>query len=166
MKTSRAITLAAVLCAIAVILGYVESLIPAPIPIAGVKLGLGNLAVVIALYLLGCKYAWVVSIMKVFLCSMLFGGFAPFLYSLCGAVFSMAIECASKKSKLFSIVGVSAMGGLFHNIGQLLCAGFVIGKGAFYYMPILSVTGILGGFLIGIVATVIIKRGEDIYGKR
>lgn len=162
----RKISLAALLCALSVLLGYVESLIPAPIPIAGVKMGLGNAAVVTALYLLNEKYAFTISVMKVLLCSMLFGGFSQFLYSFSGAVLSVTAQCIAKRSKIFSIAGVSSVGGLFHNIGQILCAGIIIGRGAFYYTPILCVSGIIGGFLTGIVASVIIKRGGDAFGKR
>lgn len=162
----KKISLTALLCALAVILGYVESLIPAPIPIAGVKLGLGNAAVVTALYLLNEKYAWGISVMKVVLCAMLFGGFSQFLYSFSGAILSVLAQCIAKRTKIFSVPGVSSVGGLFHNIGQIFCAGIIIGKGAFYYTPILCVSGIIGGFLTGIIASIIIKRGGDAFGKR
>ena len=166
MKSSKAVTQTALLTALAVLFGYIESLVPAFIPVAGVKLGLGNIAVVSALYLLGERRAWAVCLLKILLCALLYGGFSPFLYSLCGGILSMAVMCALKRTSLFSVSGVSGMGAIFHNVGQIVCACFIIGKTAAYYLPVLIVTGGVGGFITGLVSGIIIKRGGDLFGQR
>lgn len=166
MKSSKAVAQTALLTALAVLSGYIESLVPAFIPVAGVKLGLGNIAVVSSLYLLGEKRAWTVCVLKIFLCALLYGGFSPFLYSLCGGILSMAVQCIAKRTSLFSVSGVSALGAIFHNIGQIVCASFIIGKAAIYYLPVLVFTGGIGGFITGILARLIIKRGGELLGQR
>lgn len=103
--------------------------------------------------------------MKVILTSVLFGTATTFLYSLCGAVLSLSVMCIAKKTRVFSTVGVSSLGGIFHNFGQMICAYFFIGKGAVLYMPVLCLTGAVCGVLTGLAAQLIIKRGRNLFGK-
>lgn len=166
MKSGKAVAQTALLTALAVLFGYIESLVPAFIPVAGVKLGLGNIAVVSALYLLGERRAWAVCVLKIFLCALLYGGFSPFLYSLCGGILSMVAMCIAKRTNLFSVSGVSGIGAIFHNVGQILCAGVILGKAVIYYLPVLIVTGGIGGFITGIVSAIIIKRGGELLGQK
>lgn len=160
---SRKIVSIALLSALSVLLGGIDNMIPTPI--APVKLGLGNITVLVALYLMGAKSAAAVSVLKVLLCQMIFGSASSFVYSIAGAVLSFAVMIGAKKIKAFSIVGVSALGALAHNMGQLFCAYFLVGKGALYYMPILGALGAIAGFLTGIAAQIIVKRGRGIFGK-
>lgn len=163
MINTRKITKTAAFIALAVMLGYVESLFP-PIA-AGVKLGLANTVIITVLYTRGGKDAWIVSLLKVILCMVLFGSMTSFIYSLSGAILSLAVMAAAKKSKIFSIVAVSSLGGLCHNMAQLLCAYLIIGKGVLFYIPVLCLSGIVCGALTGLAAQIIIKRGRDIFGK-
>ena len=163
MIKTRYITKVSAFIAVAALLGYVESLFP-PIA-AGVKLGLANTVVITVLYTRGGKDAWIVSILKVLLCMALFGSITSFVYSLWGAILSLSVMMLAKKSRFFSLVAVSGLGGLFHNLAQFMCAYFIIGKGVLFYLPILCFSGILCGVLTGIASGIIIKRGREIFGK-
>ena len=162
MISTKKITRTASFIAAAVLLGYVESLFP-PIA-AGVKLGLSNMVVLTVLYVWDTKTAWSVSLLKVILCMALFGSVTSFVYSLCGAVVSLLFMVIAKNSRLFSIAAVSGIGGLCHNLAQLLCAYFIIGSGVLFYLPVLCFSGIVCGVITGIGAGAIIKRG-DLFGK-
>ena len=155
----------AVLTALAVLLGYVEGLFPPPVAIPGIKLGLANVIIITVLYICGAKQAWTVTVMKVSLCALLFGSATSFIYSLCGAALSLVIMMLAKKSDIFSVVGVSSLGGIFHNMGQLICAYFFIGKGALLHIPVLCLCGALCGVLTGLAAQIIIKRGRGIFAE-
>ncbi len=163
MIKNKKIALSSLLAALAVILGGIDNLIPMPAP--GVRLGLGNVTVLLAIYFLGYKSAAIVALLKVFLCSMLFGSPTVFIYSLSGAILSLAVMLAAKKMRCFSVVGVSLLGGIFHNLGQLICAYFLVGKGAIYYIPVLCASGCAAGILTGIVAGIIIERGRGLFGE-
>ncbi len=153
-----------VMTALAVLLGYVEGLLP-PVAIPGIKLGLANVIIILMLYTVGAKQSWTVAVMKVSLCALLFGSATSFLYSVCGAVLSLAVMTLAKRSKLFSIVGVSSLGGIFHNMGQLICAYFFIGKGAILHIPVLCLCGAVCGVLTGIASQIILKRGRGIFAE-
>ena len=163
MVNTRKITKLAAFISVAVILGYVESLFP-PVA-AGVKLGIANTVIIAALYIHGGKDAYIVSVLKVVLCMALFGSMTSFIYSLSGAVLSLSAMIIAKRSKNFSIISVSGLGGLCHNIAQFVCAYIIIGKGVLFYLPVLCLSGILCGVLTGIAAQLIIKRGREIFGK-
>ena len=161
MKT-RKLTLMAMTMAVAMILSYVESQIP-PIftAVPGIKMGLANIAVVFALYKLGWKEAGLISLLRVFLVSVLFSalGVMGLLYSLAGAVLSLLGMIAMKATKLFSAVGVSVTGGVLHNVGQIGMACLLLGtKELVYYLPFLFLSGILAGILIGVLAAILVKR--------
>lgn len=139
--------------ALAILMGYVEFMIPIPVPIPGVKLGLANVIIIIMLYFMDTKSAFFVSLIRVLLSGLLFAGFAGMLYSLAGAMLSFLVMAALKKTGRFSIVGVSVSGGVFHNVGQIVVAALVVENVRMvYYLPFLLISGVVTGFLIGIVA--------------
>ena len=139
--------------ALAILMGYVEMMIPIPIPIPGVKLGLANVIIIIMMYFLDTISAFFVSLVRVILSGLLFAGFAGLLYSLSGAMLSFAVMALLKKTDKFSIVGVSLAGGVFHNVGQIIVAALVVENVKMaYYLPFLLVSGVVTGILIGIVA--------------
>lgn len=139
--------------ALAILMGYVEMLIPVPIPIPGVKLGLANVIIVIMMYFMDAKSAFFVSLIRVLLSGLLFAGFAGLLYSLAGAVCSFLVMALLKKTGKFSIIGVSLAGGVFHNVGQVAVAAAVVENvKMMYYLPFLLVSGVVTGILIGVVA--------------
>lgn len=137
----------------AILMGYVEMLIPLPLLVPGMKLGLANVIIVIVLYHMDAKSAFFISLVRVLMSGLLFQGFAGLLYSLAGALLSLAVMVLLKKTGKVSITGVSVMGGVFHNIGQIIVAAAVVENIKMaYYLPFLLVTGVVTGFVIGAVA--------------
>ena len=158
MKTKK-VTVMGLSVAVAMILSFVESQIPAFVAIPGVKMGLANIAVVFALYKLGWKEAAVISLIRVFLVSLLFGTGATLFYSVAGAVLSLLGMILLKATGLFSTVAVSVTGGVLHNVGQIAMACYLLGTTKLsYYLPFLMLSGILAGIVIGIVAAILVKR--------
>ncbi len=145
------------LLTLALILSYVESLIPIFVSIPGVKLGLANLVVLICLYFFETRYAFLLSIMRVILAGALFGNMFSILYSLAGAILSLFIMLFAKKVFKLGILGVSVLGGVFHNVGQLLVAILLVSNYRISYLfPYLLLSGLLTGAIIGIIANTIV----------
>ena len=145
--------------ALAMIFGYVEAILPISIGIPGVKLGLANLVVVFALYRLRPLEAFWINVVRIILVSFMFGNLSMMIYSLAGGVLSFAVMALLKKSRKFSIYGVSVAGGVFHNVGQLIVAMLVLETASLvYYGPVLLISGLVTGLLIGIVAQEVLKR--------
>lgn len=148
-----------VFTALALIFSYVESLIPFQIGIPGVKLGLANLIIVIALYKMSLKEAYLLSVTRVVLSGFIFGNLFSILYSLAGALVSLSVMALLKRNDNFSIMGVSIAGGVAHNIGQLLIAMFVVQTfSVSYYIPVLLIAGLVTGLIIGFVAVSMLRR--------
>ena len=156
MKTKK-ITLLAMCVALAMILSYVESMIPSP-GIPGVKLGLANIVVIFALYKLGRAEAAGISLLRVFLVSLLFGHAASLMYSAAGAVLSLAGMILLKRFDRLSCVAVSVIGGVLHNLGQILMAWLLMGPNVIYYLPVLILSGTVAGVAIGVVSALMVRR--------
>lgn len=147
------------LIALAMVLSYVEALIPFSVAVPGVKLGLANMVVVFALYRLGKTEAFIISILRVLLVTFMFGNAFALFYSLSGALLSFAVMLLLLKTGRFSTVGVGIGGGVSHNIGQILCAMLLLGtKQLAYYLPVLLISGTIAGIAIGIIAGILLKR--------
>lgn len=145
--------------ALALILSYVEALIPFHFGIPGVKLGLANLITVVMLYCAGAKEAFLISVLRIVLSGFLFGNLFSVVYGLSGGILSFAAMLLLKETKKLHVVSVSVTGGIFHNIGQLAVAAAVVWNARlFYYLPVLLVAGFVTGFLIGILAQEMIVR--------
>lgn len=145
--------------ALALICSYVEALIPVPIGIPGVKLGLTNIVVVIVLYLGDVRDGACVSIARVLLAGFFFGSLYSILYSLAGAVLSLLVMAGLKRTGQLHLISVSAAGGVAHNVGQFLVAALVVENyRILYYLPVLFLVGMLTGVLIGIVACAVLRR--------
>ena len=158
MKT-RKLTVMALTTAIALILSFIESQIPAFVAVPGVKMGLPNIAIVYALYRLGWKEAATISLVRVVLVSMLFGSAASFLYSLAGAVLSLLGMTLLKQTGKFTEIIVSVAGGVLHNVGQIGMACLILETDVLkYYLPFLLVSGILAGVVIGLISGILIRR--------
>ncbi len=144
---------------LAIICGYVEMLIPFDFGIPGIKLGLANIVALVLLYKKGFIPALAVNIARVMLVGILFGNVMSIFYALSGGMLSLIVMWLIKKAPIFSTVGVSVAGAAAHNIGQLLAALIVIGfRAVMFYLPFLLVAGVITGFLIGLGASLIIKR--------
>ena len=159
MKTKK-IAVLALAIALAMILSFVESQIPAFVAIPGVKIGLANIAVVFVLYKLGWKEAVLISLVRVVMVSMLFGTLVSLFYSVAGAVLSLTGMVLLKKTGLFSTVAVSVTGGVLHNVGQILMACLLLETNVIvYYLPFL----ILSGVIAGVVSAIMVNRVQVEY---
>lgn len=151
-----------VFTALALIFSYLESLIPIQFGIPGIKLGLANLLTVILLYKRNAKEALLLSAVRVILSGFMFGNLFSILYSLAGGILSLLVMAVLKESGKFSVIGVSAAGGVSHNTGQLLVAMAAVETYRVgYYFPVLLIAGVLTGLLIGTVAEQVLKRLEN-----
>lgn len=148
---------------LALIFSYIETLIPISFGIPGIKLGLANLIIIIALYKIKLREVYLLSVTRVLLSGLIFGNYFSILYSLAGGLLSLTIMCVLKGKKDFSIIGVSIAGGVFHNIGQLIVAMAAVETfHIFYYIPVLLIAGLITGFLIGVLADNILRRLKKI----
>ncbi|SDB16823.1 Gx transporter family protein [Butyrivibrio sp. INlla16] len=160
MKTKK-LALLGLLLAYAMILSYIESLIPFFGGVPGMKLGLPNMAIVYLIYSYGNKEGAVVNLLRIVLTGFLFGSMFGILFSIAGAVISFIVMCVVKKTDIFDVRGVSICGGVAHNIGQLLIAAFVVKtSGIIYYLPLLLISGALCGFLNGLIADYMLKYSK------
>ena len=147
------------LIALAFVFSYIEFLLPFNIGIPGAKVGLANLAVVVAIYLVGEKEAFILYCIRVVLVGFTFGNMAMMMYSIAGAVLSFAVMILAKKTGKLSATGVSVLGGVFHNVGQIIVAMFVLEtKNILYYLPFLVIMGTISGVVIGLLAGAVIAR--------
>ena len=148
-----------VFTALALIFSYVETLIPINFGIPGVKLGLANLVIVIALYKMKLTEVYLLSVVRVLLSGFIFGNYFSIIYSLAGGLFSLTVMALLKKSKGFSVMGISVAGGVFQLIvAMLVVETFSVG----YYFSVLLVAGLITGLVIGIVSAEMLKRIKNI----
>lgn len=146
---------------LAIIFGYIDSLLPVFGGVPGIKLGLANLAVLIVLYRYGLKEAAAVSVVRIFVVGFLFGNLFSIIYSLAGGICSLLMMYLVKTKFQFSIIGVSWVGGVFHNIGQLAAAMAIVESLSLaYYLPVLLVAGMITGICIGVATREVWKRIE------
>ena len=149
--------------ALAMIMSYIEALVPLSFAVPGIKMGLANIVIIFVLYKIGTKEAILVSIIRVILVSLLFSNIMAMAYSIAGAVLSLSIMCILKKTDKFSCVGVSIAGGIMHNVGQIIMAVILLGTEQIaLYLPVLIITGSVTGVVIGIVSGLVINRFKNI----
>ena len=158
-SSAQKVALYGVLIALAMVLSYVEMLIPLPVGIPGVKPGLANLVVFLALYTMTAKEAFLISMVRILLVSITFGNGSAFLYSMAGGILSFLVMWSFQKKDFLLPVGVSIAGGIAHNAGQLLMAAVILENGAvFTYFPVLLAAGCITGGIIGFLGEQIRKR--------
>lgn len=147
------------LIALAFIFSYVEALIPLPVPIPGVKLGLANLVNMVGLYTIGAAGTAAVSLVRIVLVGFTFSNTFSMFYSLAGGAASLAVMIFAKRTGWFGQVGVSILGGIFHNVGQLFVAAAVTHTaGVFSYFPVLLAAGVITGAVIGMLGGMVSER--------
>ena len=165
IDTKKLATLS-ILISVAMILSYLESLIPPLVAVPGVKLGISNIATVFALYTLGAPAAVTVSVLRVLLSALLFGNFVSLLYSISGAALALAFMLLLRRISVFSTVGVSVAGGVAHNAGQIIAACIVMENAAIaIYLPPLIISGTLAGVAIGAASGILVKKTEKFLKK-
>ncbi|MBE5903096.1 MAG: Gx transporter family protein [Pseudobutyrivibrio sp.] len=158
MKT-KDIAILGLLIALAFVLSYVEYLLPINIGIPGAKIGLANIVTMVAIYKIGYKRAFALSLIRVLLVALTFSNMAMAMYSAAGAVLSFIAMLIGKSTKKLSITGVSVLGGVFHNIGQIMVAMVLMEtRELVFYLPILIVIGTVSGVIIGILSGMICSR--------
>ena len=150
------------LLALMLILGYVESLLPA-FSIPGIKIGLSNSVLLFAVYMLDIPTAFCLMVLKVLLSGILFSGVSAMLYGFAGGLLSLTLMSILSRNKGLSPVIVSMTGGVGHNIGQVALAIVITNTNQlFYYMAILIVVGAVCGILTGICARQVMKHLKHI----
>ena len=149
--------------ALAMILSFVESQIPALVAVPGVKVGLPNLVMVFLLYRVGWKETAIVSIIRILLVSLLFGNIQVMSFSIAGAVLSLLGMILLKNTGKFSTISVSVIGGVLHNVGQIIAACLWTNTPQIaYYLPVLLISGTVAGVVIGLVGGMLINRLDKI----
>ena len=159
-KTSRQLAYLGLCTAVALILAYVEVLLP-PLftAVPGIKLGLPNIAIIFVLYRYGVRHAAAVSFVRMAVVAMLFGNPMTFVYSLAGAVLSLLVMALLRRLDFLSVVGVSVAGGVFHNVGQILMAMLLLGTAELgYYLIVLAITGTVSGIFVGLCGGLAVRR--------
>jgi heptaprenyl diphosphate synthase len=154
------LTTCAILAAVALVLSYLEFLVPLPLPVPGIKLGLANIAVIIAIYLLGGRCGAIVAVLKVLLSGLLFSGVGAMLYSAAGTLLALAAMIPMVRCGRFGTVGVSVGGAAAHVTGQMAVAALAVATPQLLltYLPILLLTSIPTGALTGYIAHLILNR--------
>ena len=148
-----------VFTALALIFSYIETLIPINFGIPGVKLGLANRIIVVALYKMQLKEVYMLAVVRILLSGFIFGNYFSIIYSLAGGLLSLTVMALLKKTDGFSVMGVSIAGGVFHNVGQMIVAVLVVETFSIsYYLPVLMIAGLVTGLVIGLVADGMLKR--------
>ena len=160
---SKKIAYIGIFAGIAIAAGIFERGLPAIVPVPGIKLGLANIAVIIALYTLGEKTAIAVSLIRIFIIGFLFSGPMGIIYSLSGGVLSFFAMLLAAKSQIFGVIGVSVLGAFFHSLGQIAIAALLIqSAGIFSYMAILGVSSAVTGAVMGLISGVTLKHLQNI----
>ena len=155
MKNTRKMVILSVLVSQALVLSVIERMIPVPIPVPGIKLGLANIISLFTITIFGWKEAMLVVFLRTILGSFFGGGVSSFLYSFTGGIISTIAMALLFRyfSKTFSIVAISVVGAVFHNIGQILIASMVISNlNLFFYLPVLLISAVITGIFIGLTA--------------
>ena len=166
MNRNGKLTKMAMLVALAMIFSYVESLIPINFGIPGMKLGVANLVTVTGLYFLELPEVFLVVIMRILLTGFLFGNGMSIIYSLAGGILSLLMMAIIKRINEFSMIGVSIMGGVSHNIGQIIVASIVVENlKLVYYLPALLIAGAVTGFVMGILSKKILPTIQKEAGR-
>lgn len=146
------------LAAVALIFGYVEALFPLPLPVPGIKLGLGNIVVLFTLAGFGWRAGLAIALVKVVVSALLFGNPMVLMYSAGGAALSFVAMWVALHWSRLSIVGVSMVGGVFHMVGQLAVVAFTFSPYvALVYLPVLMISGLVTGLLTGYVCRLVIR---------
>lgn len=164
-KNIKNLAMGGMLVALAFVFSYLESLFPVLIPVPGIKLGLANLVTLVAIYTVGESVGFFISMLRILLSGFTFSGIFPMIYSLAGGGVSFLGMVFFKRRKWCSLYGVSMVGGALHNVGQIVVAALVLKSSSiFTYLGILLPVGVGTGFLIGVVASQVLRslRGEKV----
>lgn len=159
MTKNKKIAYRGMLTALAMVLSYLESFIPVFAAVPGIKIGLANIVTVFAIVRLGIIDAAVIGLIRIVLSALLFGNPVMMIYSFAGLVLSIAVMALASRLPFFGTMGMSILGGVAHNLGQLLVAALIVGNTSIlYYLGILLVVGAVSGAVVGIMAGVLLRK--------
>nr|WP_294576433.1 Gx transporter family protein [uncultured Anaerostipes sp.] len=157
--TTRRLAADGLFLALALAVSYIEVLLPIPLGIPGVKIGLANAVIMVLLFFTTWKRTLMLSIVRILLAGFMFGNPMTIVYSLAGGILSLAVMVLLKRMKGFSAVGISVGGGIAHNIGQLSVAVLLMENAKiYYYLPVLLVTGTIAGIAVGVLTGILIRK--------
>jgi len=164
---SQKITLIGMFITLALLATYIEHLLPPLIPaVPGFKLGLANIVILCLLYLFNGKTSLCVNLLRILLAGFLFAGFSSILYAFAGGILSFIAMYFAKKCSAFSILGVSVLGATLHNVGQICVAIMILqSKKLLYYLPMLTISAVITGLLVGLVAFYLVQH-LNVYCKK
>ena len=159
-KKVQQVALSGLLTSLMLVFGFIERQFPLPVPVPGIKLGLANSVLLYALYMLGIRQTIVLMLLKSLMSWLIYMNLSAMLYSFAGGVLSVAAMILVSRMKGVSPIGVSALGAVFFNIGQILMAAWVLGTPQLIvtYLPVLMVSGVLTGILTGVIAKLVRKH--------
>ena len=159
-KKVQQVALSGLLTSLMLVFGFIERQFPLPVPVPGIKLGLANSVLLYALYMLGIRQSIVLMLLKSLMSWLIYMNLSAMLYSFAGGVLSLTAMILISRMKDVSPVGVSALGAVFFNIGQILMAAWVLGTPQLIvtYLPVLMVSGVLTGILTGVIAKLVMKH--------
>ena len=159
-KKVQQVALSGLLTSLMLVFGFIERQFPLPVPVPGIKLVLANSVLLYALYMLGIRQTIVLMLLKSLMSWLIYMNLSAMLYSFTGGVLSVAAMILVSRMKGVSPIGVSALGAVFFNIGQILMAAWVLGTPQLIvtYLPVLMVSGVLTGILTGVIAKLVMKH--------
>ena len=154
------VALSGLLTSLMLVFGLIERQFPLPIPVPGIKLGLANSVLLYSLYMLGIRQSIVLMLIKALLSWLIYMNLSAMLYSLAGGILSLLAMILIMRVKGVSIIGVSAIGAVFFNVGQILMAVAILHTPQLIvtYLPILMISGVLTGVLTGIIARMVMNH--------
>ena len=159
-RKAQRIALSGLLTSLMLVFGFIERQFPLPVPVPGIKLGLANSVLLYALYMLGIRQSIVLMLLKALMSWLIYMNLSAMLYSFAGGVLSLTAMILISRVKGVSVIGVSALGAVFFNVGQILMAAWILGTPQLIvtYLPILMVSGVLTGILTGVIAKLVMKH--------
>lgn len=159
-RKAQKIALSGLLTSLMLVFGFIERQFPLPVPVPGIKLGLANSVLLYALYMLGIRQSIVLMLLKALMSWLIYMNLSAMLYSFAGGVLSLTAMILISRVKGVSVIGVSALGAVFFNVGQILMAAWILGTPQLIvtYLPILMVSGVLTGILTGVIARLVMKH--------
>lgn len=154
---TRRVALSGLLTALMLVLGYLESLLPLPFGVPGIKLGLSNSVLLYAVYALGAPITWLLMLVKMALSGLLFGSPSAMLFSLAGGALSVAGMLLCRR--FLGVMAVSVAGAVLHGAGQVLVAALTLGGRLewLYYLAVLALAGVGTGLVTGAAAALVLK---------
>ena len=159
-KKVQQVALSGLLTSLMLVFGFIERQFPLPVPVPGIKLGLANSVLLYALYMLGIRQSIVLMLLKALMSWLIYMNLSAMLYSFAGGVLSLTAMILISRMKGVSVIGVSALGAVFFNVGQILMAAWILGTPQLIvtYLPVLMVSGVLTGILTGVIARLVMKH--------